>query len=333
MMIIKDVQNQISNANNGIIIERNFERLQQAGRVQAYLNKKITFSELNFYYQYYEKQSGLEPEKSTRHTKKHEIPADNRLLYLSDILALEATKEEAVINFRHDVLNDRLLKPNEIEAWIKDIAKKESGKGHLKITIAAPPDFNLTNAMEKSFALNGKFDFLSLSSDTLEYGIPDDEWARSVTVPLEGILRRLFNLSKQIVTKYSWQPAQATSFILTGITPALILASSEIARNIQIPAITKINMTLSPHLSPNQVANIYKKSRQKLIPNKIKRNRPMSEKHYKLAKFYYTHLHSNLKWADSMKLWAQQNPKDAYVIVQQFSRDAKHAYERVIGIK
>ena len=55
-----------------------------------------------------------------------EIPPDKRFQSLTRIIGALANKEEDVIKFRREILNDKLLKPEEVPIWIEERAAKEN---------------------------------------------------------------------------------------------------------------------------------------------------------------------------------------------------------------
>jgi hypothetical protein len=230
-----------------------------------------------------------------------ELP-DERLKYLSKILAWDAAQELAVIDFRRELLGGQLLSPDKIKDWIVSMASKEG------MTI-------------------------EVVMELLYYGVPDDKWQYSIPVAKGGVLERLRELSKYLGSKYNWQEAQATTFVISGLIPLLPLAQSTLNLNRRslYPAHDTVTIKLSPHLSPKEVANIYSKARRKLMTNGQKRNRPITKKHLELAVFYHTH--QGMKWAEIKNLWNKEYTKYRYtgLGVTNFARDAKYARDRLLG--
>jgi hypothetical protein len=62
-----------------------------------------------------------------------------------------------------------------------------------------------------------------VASRLLEYALPGDDWVRRVAVTADGTLDRLRVLAGALVNAYAWIPAQATIFVLCGVTPSLAL--------------------------------------------------------------------------------------------------------------
>ena len=55
----------------------------------------------------------------------------------------------------------------------------------------------------------------------MEYATPASEWVQRVETTRGGVLEELRILSGCLARAYGWQPAQATGFILTDVTPRL----------------------------------------------------------------------------------------------------------------
>jgi hypothetical protein len=269
----------------------------------------------------------------------HEEPPDERLKYLSEILALDAAKELSVINFRHDVLNNQLLAPDKVKAWIEDIANKEQSNnpsiGRMELTIQRPPGIKLrpTNRgliPEPPLVIDKAGMITGASWELLYYSVPGDKWQYSVFVPWGGILEKLKGISEDLHKQYTWQKAQATNFVLTGAIPLLSLCYSTLSFSSPYFALSTITMKVSPHLSPKEVARIYARARNSLIKfYGHERNRPMSKKHLELAVFYHTH--QGMKGAEMMSAWNKEHPEyKRYDQVTHFARDAKHAHDRLV---
>ena len=88
-------------------------------------------------------------------------------------------------------------------------------------------------------------------------------------------------------------------------------------------------MEIDPTLTPQEVVQGYKKLRDRWI--KGQRYRSMSEKHLRLAEFYRGDKYKT--WLALMEDWNEkQDKKDwSYSEPQNFARDCKYAWERLIG--
>ena len=170
------------------------------------------------------------------------------------------------------------------------------------------------------------------SRKLLSYAVLGDKWTYSVPVAGGSILEELQRLSRYLVTKYTWQEYQATTFILTGLSPLLPLAHTVLHRLSLYPALNTITIKVNPRLSPDELKGIYARARHHLMAEGQKRNRPMTTKHLELAVFY--HPHQGVKGAELMSAWNKEHPEHKpYYQVTNFERDAKHARNRLVGWK
>lgn len=103
------------------------------------------------------------------------------------------------------------------------------------------------------------------------------------TVDAHSELGELAHLAEELAERYRWHPAQAATFVLTGAgTPEVfVYTGSAQIRHGPAAATTRVTMTLDPFLTPEQVAAIYSRLRQRLAPPQLPRS--CSPKHYRLA--------------------------------------------------
>jgi hypothetical protein len=266
-------------------------------------------------------------------------PPDERLKYLSEVLAWDAGKLSWVVDFRNIELNGKLLQPDEIKGWIERTAKNDQDNNSygvsylLTVLTAHTPKLSLNSQGEmipdSLFPVGGENKIVSIENKILSYVIPGDTFQYALPVTRGGTLEKLYEIRKSLSSRYSWQEAETTTFILTGITPLLSLAISQWQWNLVYPALSTITLTVNPRLSPKGVADIYTRNRNNFI-GKQKRNRPMERKHLELALFY--HAHEGMKGTEMKKLWNEQHPEyKPYEQIANFDRDARHAYLRLIG--
>ena len=95
------------------------------------------------------------------------------------------------------------------------------------------------------------------------------------------------------------------------------------------PISSRINMEIDPTLTPEEVAERYKKLRARLVGA---RYRSMSEKHLRLAEFYGGHKPEGITWAALMNQWnGSQDRGWKYDRFETFARDCKQAWRRLMG--
>ena len=262
-----------------------------------------------------------------------EIPPDKRFQALSRIISILANHNDEILEFRQEVLNGKLLKPEEVPEWIKSTAEKE---GHtLTVTLNVPAGDNPGESLVEqakqvaSGFEQGKFvPGVGYSNVYLSYINPRSEWREVVPINKSGILGRLKKLAK----KYEafWSEAQAVHFILTG--KARPVSPGKVGFKLNSYGMHKVKLEVSPHLTGDNVRSLYIKGRQKLFQVlKTDRNsRRISEKHIQLAVFA---VKENGSWVYKMKKWNVKNPQWKYNNSSNFARDCKTAYRRVTGWK
>ena len=256
---------------------------------------------------------------------------------LSVLFAKEAAEDREVKDFREVVLGDKLLRWDEVPGWIKKQARKEKRESRLTHWLTIPvssEDFDTDVKGALTFRPPLKLREIEpsvgygLSVKTLAYvGPKDRSTLREPTSP-GGNLEKLKNLSESLAKSFCWQEAQATVFVLTGITPQV--STQMVARQINPSAANRIVLTLDPALTDKEVAAVYRKARRRLLKKDKQgkaRFRLQSEKHLRLAIFDAEHEGTYLK---KMNVWNKQFPKWEYEHLSNFIRDCKKAKERLL---
>jgi hypothetical protein len=117
----------------------------------------------------------------------------------------------------------------------------------------------------------------------------DGDQEKILTVPAGGMLGQLAGLADALVDDYRWRPSEATTFVLTGQAPevSVYVGSAEI-RYGEMSAASRVTMTLDPALSPEDVAGIYARLRQRFHAGPLPRHQPA--RRYRLAAHVGPHL-------------------------------------------
>ena len=160
------------------------------------------------------------------------------------------------------------------------------------------------------------------------YAVPGGGGLRSVETRVGGVLERLWVLSDDLEQTFHWSPAQATTYVLTGIPPVIETMASYVDRRNAVPALSRITITADPALSPHEVAEQYRQLRQAFIGA---RHRDLSGKHLALAAFLARRPKANLKWAELMAEWNGEHPDWVYTQPTNFGRDCAQATRRLLG--
>ena len=256
-----------------------------------------------------------------------------RLRILSDLIAHQAATEEWVMIFREQHLSEGLLKTADVHDWI---ARKSSEEGPASryIKVCIPDGHKLVSlngriTTEPQLVISDRVAVTRLEGEVISYSVPDDQWVRRLPVRHGGTLDKLRLLSKSLARRNKWMEAQATTFVLTDISPVLASICGGIRMAMHQPISSRINMEIDPTLTPEEVAGYYKKIRASLIGSRF---RSMSEKHLRLAEFYGGHKPEGKTWTALMDSWNRIQVRDwKYKRYETFARDCKRAWERLTG--
>lgn len=161
----------------------------------------------------------------------------------------------------------------------------------------------------------------------LRYGVPQGSKERFVPVRPGTVLERLQRLSERLALKTGWTEAQATIFVLTGLPPLIQSVRIHIATNEDMPALSRIVISVDPSFSPRELADIYRQVRQQFVS---KRHRELTDKHIYLALFAARQPH-DLPVSARMAAWNEEHPEWAYVRESNFSHDSLQAQRRLLG--
>ena len=256
-----------------------------------------------------------------------------RLQILSDLAARQAATEESVITFRRQHLTEGLLKREEVVEWITRQAT-EGGPASHYLRVPIPDGYELVRRNGRIFTeplltISDTTSATQVEVELLSYTSPDDQWVRRIPVKHGGTLDRLKVVSRSLARRFTWMEAQASTFVLTGISPLLSSLRGGIRVAFSQPISSRINMEIDPTLTPEEVAERYKKLRASLIGA---RYRSMSEKHLRLAEFYGGHKPEGTTWAALMTKWNHSQDRGwQYDRFETFARDCKRAWERLMG--
>ena len=262
---------------------------------------------------------------------------------ISAILAHDARLREDVQWYRKQVLKDRLLQPDEVEAWVKGQAEKD-GTPTMWLEFPVPSTYRF----ELSKDGIGVLPPLTISKrkplrtgnrrrKMLRYlGLPS-RIQRSKIVSSGGALDELRIISRDLSRKFPWDEAQGTLFVLTDWIPWVEAIRAETKLDLFVPVAARIVLTIDPMLSPKQVADAYQKVRQDEMG--VERHRNLEAKHLHLAMFSVQRPGAEtLK--DSMQRWngfcrKTKHPEWKYKPEQltNFGRDLTRDPRRLLGLE
>jgi hypothetical protein len=222
-------------------------------------------------------------------TERREAPPDRRALLVSRLLAREASHLPEVKAFRREVLPGGLLSPEEVGPWIREKVR-EAGEG---------------------------------SPDRTLWWVEGGKW-HSCFVGMEGVLARLWWLSREVARQINCSEAQATDFILTGRVPIISPLRWGVHRTFtQVYAYARIVLEINPEVSPAEVAQFYREARKSVLQGE--RSKPLSQRVAALVEFVLGH--DGGTWREKMEAWNREYPQWRYTSEKNMARD----YHRAVG--
>ena len=260
-------------------------------------------------------------------------PRQVRLQILSDLTARQAAAEKGVITFRQQHLTKGLLRLEEVGEWIERKAAEQGPASHY-LRIPVPDGHELVRSdgrvfTEPPLTISNTAPAIQVEIELLSYESADDQWVRRVRVRHGGTLDRLRILGKSLARRFAWHEARATTFVLTDMSPPLSSLRGGFRMELSQPISSRITMEIDPTLTPEEVAKRYKELRASLIGA---RYRSMGEKHLRLAEFYAGNKPEGTTWASLMERWNHGQVRGwRYTRFENFARDCKKAWERLIG--
>ena len=188
----------------------------------------------------------------------------------------------------------RLLAEDEVSPWVleRHNAAAPTGNGDTYIPELLLQQCRLVPEIE-AFLLQSQLEpeimeLLRQSRITLESRIihlqyVDHDQLRTVTVVKRSTLGDLAELSEKLGDRYSWHPAWAANYVLTGDRPIVSTysVSAQVSYGMGSAPTTRVTLTLDPFLPPQQVADLYADLRSRLQPQPPRR--AQSLRSYRLA--------------------------------------------------
>jgi len=252
---------------------------------------------------------------------------------LAILLAREATAEPAVAEFRRRVLDGRLLTVLEAVDWLSNQASTDGEPTVWIDEVIVPSGYVVRRVPQKwtVFTEPG----LIISPEH-----PGQASSRMVVCALAGqplvalqtragsVLEDLRMLGERLARQFAWSPMQATSFVLTGETPALPLIRTKNEYSRRRPGCTRIILEIDPTAPPRLVAERYRQVRRGLFSHQVK---ALTTKHLKLAAFAALQP-AEASWGSQLQVWNRRHPKWKYNRLKNFKRDCLQAQRRLLTL-
>jgi hypothetical protein len=271
----------------------------------------------------------------------HRVPApapreprlgQERAWALSQLVAAHAHHDPDILAFRHKYLGDALVEWADLDTWIMGQAKLD-GEPTIDVTIAllasalSDPDadeLHLRPPLERVHPAR-------VATRRLDHALPGDNWVRRVAVTADGMLDRLRILAEALAKAYSWTPAQASIFVLCGVTPfvatvRITRSSAKVRHHADLDWARRITLDIDPAATPQQVLDAFQQARRQ---QGVAQLRPLTLKHLRLAAFAGAE-HADKPWAERLRLWNTSFPEWHYPEQSNFRRDAIRAEARIL---
>ena len=225
-----------------------------------------------------------------------------RAAAIEEYAAKIATTDPDVYTFREKILGGRLLPEEQARAFVTSPATRFleysqfEGLGILPLEHNAElRDYTRKRVMGK-VRYSSIVSFQGLAVETPVRPVPDtkghlprlyyvgeDGYVKSVEASLGSVIYELREIGAQLSERYSWQEAQATWFVLTGIIPAVqpVRTAYQAKRSRHFNH-GEIILTVAPWVPADVVRNVYRKAQRKVLGGD---NQPLREKNLKLMRF------------------------------------------------
>jgi hypothetical protein len=120
--------------------------------------------------------------------------------------------------------------------------------------------FSITPAL----SISGSERPIGFALESLDYGVPDDNWTRCIPVALGGTLGQLRLLSEELADSYGWQKAQAVLFVLTDATPIVEVLGVG-SHGHTPPALSRLVLRVDPFVPASELSRRYTAARRRLF--------------------------------------------------------------------
>jgi len=252
---------------------------------------------------------------------------------LSENIAADADRDPQTAAFRNVHLPDGLIHLDQVDTWITQRSQEqpeETRQARVRVPAGWQSDEPLPSTGAEVFV------------EQLHYVVPGQAYVRKVVVAPGGVLASLRRLAAGLAVAHGWEPAQAATWVLTGVTPLVglirVTEGRETIRNTWWMAWSE-RITLDVHAAatPDEVAEAYRAAR---LHHDLARTdgrhrvRSQSIPHLVLARFV---ARREGTWEEKRVAWntwiAEQTEYDdlkRYNYTSTFRRDADLACKRVL---
>lgn len=305
--------------------------------VEEALETPEAFRELTAYYrELVEIGGGLtSSEHAAREPRVAREDEGDEMSLLADAAAREAAQDAEVQAFRDAALPHGVIPWADVHKWLEDRANEDGPPGGLLngVPYDEGTDFDTVRGgwfPVVPIEISRERPASGMQRLLLAFGLPGEMGVRRMIVKPHGVLDGLLQLSETLSTRYNWQPALATVFILTGLTPPYSRAGVTLKYFSAGGTLgTRLQLEIDPSLPVDELVALYRSARKDLLApiGGPKRTRPVSKKSIELARFAMAN--SDGTWEARMEQWNAVHPEDAYTERRNFQRDVTRILTRV----
>ena len=234
---------------------------------------------------------------------------------LARILAADASRLPEVKGFRGRRLRGRLVELSSVAGWI--LRRRRTGAAQVFVTVPADAEAAHPPAADRPPHVL-----------TLSYLTAEDLFPRVVILPGAGTLVELKAIASRLVLRYPWTEAEATTFVLTGIPPALPLLRATIYHRSPWAAAATISLEVYPSVSPSALARAYRGVRAEVLGPR-RRHREVGEPFRADLAAFCAENNDGRSWSEMMRAWNRHDPPHRFRDVRRFTRDVRETYEMI----
>lgn len=256
-----------------------------------------------------------------------------RSIAFAEVSAIDAARDPAVVAFRTDVLEGRLIGFEDITTWIE---KAKQLDGPVNGLLNIPDDSRqIPHSPDEAKDLGIRATWTPI---LLRFPGSVGSAVEAVRIRLDGVLDRLRRIAMHLERSYGWGEPYAVAFILTGESPPPLRGSVTASRTYGSLRPSTAVITVNPDwVSPSDVARLYREVMSeedfRLHGGEPGAGRPLQEKSARLAVFAARDAGSG-SWAELMARWNAEYSENSgweYSDRRRFGRDCRRAFERVAG--
>lgn len=256
---------------------------------------------------------------------------DERGRAVSLILASEASKDRAVVEFRARVLKGRLLPSTKAaQTWISETFVREGPSTVWLTDVPVPEGYALQRDAATGHVITDPVLKLegAIGARGIRYRVLalDLSASEAVFTSATGTLEQLRQVSEDLATRFRWDIDDAAVFVLTGRAPSVEPITVTWHMSKAFPVCSRVILEVDPTLRPSDVARAYHTVRRSMWP---RRSRALGKKHASLAAFIEERS-TGTTWRQRFAEWNRKNPTALYSSESNFRRDALKARRRLL---